>query len=156
MDIYHLDKLKPYLLQLSEMVSSRARNNSIAGKTIALFIRYHDMEKDGKRLTLPYYTSATHHIYEASLDLINNFNVNYGIRLIGISLSNLIYNSKMLTHIFDNPKLEDIYNTIDKINNRYGSFTICNASILMCKRIGSKTISPAWRPDGTRFVNVKM
>jgi len=154
-DIFSIEKLKPYILQLSEMVSSRARNNMIAGKTIAVYIKYANMDKDGKRVTLPYYTSATHHIYDVAKSIITEFKISNGIRLIGISLSNIIHNYKALSNIFDNPKIAELYNAIDRINNRYGSWTIYQASILNCNHIGSKTISPAWRPSGIREIDVK-
>lgn len=154
-DIFSMEKLSPYILQLSEMVSSRARNNLIAGKRLSVYVKYANMDKDGKMITLPYYTSATHHIYDVAKDLFSSFKISNGIRLIGISLSNLLHNCKLLTNIFDNPKLIELYNAVDKINNRYGSWTICQASVLNCLRIGSKTISPAWRPSGVREVDVR-
>ncbi|MGB9731838.1 MULTISPECIES: DNA polymerase Y family protein [Calditerrivibrio] len=154
-DIYSMEKLLPYILQLSEMVSARARNNMISGKTISAYVRYASMDKDGKMITIPYYTSATHHIYDIARDLFGSFNISNGIRLIGLSLSNLLHNSKSLVNLFDNPKMVNLYNAVDKINNRYGSWTIHHGSILNCLRFGSKTISPAWRPDGVRSIDVR-
>ncbi|MCX8083454.1 MAG: DNA polymerase IV [Calditerrivibrio sp.] len=153
-NIYSMEELLPYVLQLSEMVSARARNNNIAGKTITVFLKYANMEKDSRRITLPYYTSATHHVYDVARDILKGFNITMGVRLIGLSIGNLIHGCKVLINLFDNPRLVDIYNAVDKINNRYGNWTICPASVLSCSRIGSKTISPAWRPDGVRNVHV--
>ncbi|MEF3254578.1 MAG: DNA polymerase IV, partial [Deferribacterales bacterium] len=124
-----------------------------SGKTVSVYIKFKNMEGEGAMVTLPYYTSATHHIYDTVCEIIKKrFKVEYGVRLLGVSLSKLMYNSSTLINIFDDPKLEKVYMLIDKINNRYGNWTIFQGGIVECKRIGSKTISPAWRPEGVRNV----
>jgi DNA polymerase-4 len=44
---------------------------------------------------------------------------------------------------------------MDAVNNRYVDFTITFASLLDTEEKGSHVISPAWRPDGIRCVNVQ-
>jgi DNA polymerase-4 len=44
---------------------------------------------------------------------------------------------------------------MEAVNNRYGDFTIIFASLLDTEEKGSHVISPAWRPDGIRCVNVQ-
>lgn len=145
-----------YLLQLSEMVSSRVRKHKLAGKTISLYIRYADMTSTIKSHTVPYFTSATHNIYEEVSFMFNNI-VDFSkyIRQLGISLSNLIHSTKILMNIFDTRRYESLYSLIDTVNNKYGDFTICYASILNCRRRGALTVSPAWKPDGVRYINVR-
>jgi DNA polymerase-4 len=152
-DIYTREQAEPYLLQLSEMVSARARQRGFSGKSIHLTIRYHGMETDGKSHTFGFFTSATHHIYNEALVLFDKLWRDEAIRLLGISLGSLAENCVTLSNIFDEPKKwSEIYKVIDDINIKHGKQTVTFGSVLKCKRRGAKTISPAWRPDGTRNV----
>lgn len=146
-----------YLLQLAEMVSRRARNHKVSGRTITLYVRYGDLNQFTRSHTLSYFTSATHHIYRTALHLFNKHsNVEYGIRLLGISISGLIHGAVNFNTIEDaDQNWEQIYNAIDTVNQKYGDAALSFASVLNCKRKGAMTISPAWRPDGIRYVDVK-
>ncbi len=142
-----------YLLQLSEMVSARARKNGFAGKTLHLVIRDTDMMSVSRQKGIGFFTSATHHIYETAIELFDELWDHRPIRLLGISIGNLVGESVILTNIMDDfGKYPQLYDAIDKINSKYGKTSISYASVLNCKRIGAKTISPAWRPEGTRNV----
>lgn len=142
-----------YLLQLSEMVSARARKNGFSGKLLHLVIRDTEMGNISRQKGIGFFTAATHHIYETATALFDELWDNKPIRLLGISLGSLISEAVMLTNIMDNfDKYPQLYDAIDKINNKYGKSSISYASVLNCKRIGAKTISPAWRPEGTRNV----
>ena len=44
---------------------------------------------------------------------------------------------------------------MDAVNNRFGDFTVTYGSLLSTEEKGSHVISPAWRPDGIRNVDVK-
>ncbi len=142
-----------YILQLSEMVSARARKNGFAGKTVHLTIRDTEMSSVGKRKTFGFFTSATHHIYEESVSIFDELWNKTPIRLLGITLGNLVSEYVALTNIMDDfQKYPQLYDAIDKINSKFGKNAVSYASVLNCKRIGAKTISPAWRPEGTRNV----
>lgn len=146
-----------YLLQLSEMVSARARKHKVAGKTISLYIRYADLSKFSKRMTINYHTSSHKDIYGIAKYLFEkNVDVEKGIRLIGVSLNNLIHGCSGLQNLENIMQgWENIYGAIDEINEKYGNGTVLFGSVLNCKRQGAMTISPAWRPSGIRFVNIK-
>ncbi|PLX65750.1 MAG: DNA polymerase IV [Denitrovibrio sp.] len=143
-----------YLLQLSEMVSARARKNGYSGKTLHVTIRDTEMGTIGKRRTFGFFTAATHHIYDIALSIFDElWDCEISIRLLGVSLGSLVPGCVMLSNIMDDfQNWPEIYDTIDKINNKYGKEAVSFATVLNCKRRGAKTISPAWRPDGTRNV----
>ncbi len=148
---------KSYILQLSEMVSARARKYKVAGKTVSLYIRYADLSKFSKQISVDSYISSHKDIYTAATYLFdNNADLDRGIRLIGISLNNLVHNYSGLQNLDNVAKgWENLYDAMDKINDKYGNMSVSFGSILNCQRKGSMTISPAWRPEGIRFVNVK-
>lgn len=152
-DIRSREEAAGYLLQLSEMVSARARKNGYSGKTVHLVIRDSEMYNVGKRRTFGFFTAATHHIYEIAMSIFDEIWQGEAIRLLGVSLGSLVPGCVMLSNIMDDFQgWPEIYDTIDKINNKYGKQAVSFGSVLNCKRKGAKTISPAWRPDGTRNV----
>jgi DNA polymerase-4 len=152
-NLHNREDAAGYILQLSEMVSARARKNGYSGKTLHLTIRDRDMGTVGRRHTFGFFTSATHHIYEIAMTIFDELWTGYPIRLLGVSLGSLVPGCVMLSNIMDDFQgWPDIYDTIDKINDKYGKQVVSYASVLNCKRRGAKTISPAWRPDGTRNV----
>ena len=151
-----LERCRNYLLQISDMVSQRARKHKLSGKTICLYVRYANFESSMKRCTLPFFTSATHHIYDASLTLFNEIaHPEKNIRQLGISLSGILEKAVMYSNLFDKKNWEKIYNAVDSINEKFGSSAITYASILNCERRGALTISPAWKPNGVRYINVR-
>jgi len=44
---------------------------------------------------------------------------------------------------------------MDEVNDRFGGFAVTYGSVLDNEEKGSFVISPAWRPDGIRNVDVK-
>lgn len=155
-NIYTRESAAEYVLQLSEMVSARARKNKYAGKTISMTVRFGDFSNISKMKTTPYFTSATHHIYETAMLIFDElWDRKEPIRLIGVSLSKLVENYVALSNTEDNGKgWEKIYETIDDIKGKFGDFALSFASELKCDRRGTRQISPAWRPKGARDVNV--
>jgi len=157
-DVRDIRMFNAYLLQLCEMVSGRARRHSVSGRTITVSIRFPDMTTLSKRHTVNYLTCATHHIYDVSRYITTMFPENFlenGIRLIGVTLSNLLHDTQELCSVFDEKRdMENVYKAMDAINEKYGSFTVSFASVLNCRRKGARTISPAWKPEGVRKINV--
>ena len=151
----NMKKCCSYILQLSEMVSARARKHKVAGKTVILSIRYDDMSSFSKRVTMPYFTSATHHLYDTALYILRSIKPDKEIRLLGIALSGLVHGYAVYSHVAEKQKWEDIYKSIDKINDKYGDCTVSFGSVLSCRRKGSNTIAPAWRHSGIRNINVR-
>ncbi len=58
----------------------------------------------------------------------------------------------------DDRKKTKLVEAMDKVNDRYGNFSVTFGSLLdgeQGEEKGSHVISPAWRPDGIRNVDVK-
>ena len=149
------DEALGYILQLSDMVSGRARQHRYSGKTISVTIRYPNMGTSSKARTIPFFTSATHHIFKEATGIFEELWSGDEIRLLGVSITNLISDCVTLHNIEDADKnWEGLYSAIDEMNMKYGASTLQFASVLNCRRKGSSVISPAWRPDGDRHVNI--
>ncbi len=155
------DIVLAYLLQLSEMVSSRARRHFYTGKTVTLTVRLSDMITLSFRHTLSFKTSSSHHIYDCVRSLFDkNFNENYKIRLLGVSLNNLFYKGVDYSNIEDISNKfilnkNKLYSIIDNINHKYGERSISYGSILKCHRKGNTVIPPSWRPNGEKNLNIE-
>ncbi|MGB9714905.1 MAG: DNA polymerase IV [Thermodesulfovibrionales bacterium] len=153
-DIWEREKIEAYLLMLSEMVGRRARKYGYIGRTVSVVIRYTDFETFTKQTTLLDFTNDTHVIFQGTLKIINKIKLKDRIRLLGVSLSNLIKDPKQIPLIEKEKKRKHILQAIDYINDKYGDFKITWGSYIMQKR-NSGVISPAWRPSGIKSVSVK-
>ncbi|WP_022849834.1 DNA polymerase IV [Limisalsivibrio acetivorans] len=153
-DIRSREAASDYILQLSEMVSSRARKNKYSGRTISVAVRYTDMSTHRQMHMIPFFTSATHHIFETAMEVFDEIWNGEPIRLLGVSLSKLVTNCVTLQNVSDEGRnWADIYDAMDSINEKFGSQTLSFGSMLNCTRRGAGVISPAWRPEGMRDVS---
>lgn len=155
-DIEERQEILKFLLQLSEMVGRRARRYNVYGKTVTLSIRYADFYSwANKQNTLPNYINQSDDIYKAAVAILDTLQLEQPIRLLGVRLSNLRYESNQLPLFEDERKKALMVHAMDSVNDKYGNFTVTFGSLLNEESKGSHVISPAWRPDGIRNVDVK-
>jgi DNA polymerase IV len=77
------------------------------------------------------------------------------MRLLGVRLTNLKYHVAQLPLFPQERRKALMVLAIDAVNNRFGDDTVTFASLMDTEEKGSHVISPAWRPDGIRCVDVK-
>ncbi|KAF0221116.1 MAG: DNA polymerase [Geobacteraceae bacterium] len=158
-DIDDRKEILKFLLQLSEMVGRRARRYNVWGKTITLSIRYADFDTwAGKQETLRHYINQSEDIYKAAVAILDSLVLMQPVRLLGVRLSNLRYESNQLPLFPEERKKAQLVNAMDEVNDKFGNFCVTFGSLLdeeKAKDKGSHVISPAWRPDGIRNVEVK-
>lgn len=153
-DISDKEEIEAYLLRLSEMVGRRARRHRLMGRVVSLTIRYPDFKTFSKQKKMKEYTNDTHEIYHSALKILNRVRLKNKIRLLGVSLSVLIRDPLQLPLLEESRKRESLVRTMDHINDRYGNFTLLWGSYKI-QESDVGVISPAWRPSGVRYVNVK-
>jgi DNA polymerase IV len=153
-DIADPIEIRRFLLQLSEMVGSRARRYGVSGKTVHLYVRYADYFSSwGKQTTLKSYINLSDEIYKAALGILNTVELEQPVRLLGISLSNLKHQAEQLPLFEDERKKLFATQAMDKINERFGTMAVTYGSLLPGKEnAGSHVIPPSWRPDGIKSV----
>lgn len=146
-----------FLLQLSEMVGSRARKYNVSGKTIHLYVRYADFFSSwGKQTTLKNYVNLTDEIYRAALSILNTVELEQPVRLLGISLSNLKHQGEQLSLFVEDQKKIDATKAMDAVNARFGNMVVTFGSLLPGKeKAGSHVIPPSWRPGGVKNIDVQ-
>lgn len=156
-DIDDPGEIRRFLLQLSEMVGSRARRYNVSGKTVHLYVRYADFFSSwGKQTTLKNYVNLSDEIYRAALSILDTVELEQPVRLLGVSLSNLKHQAEQLPLFEDERKKLFATQAMDKVNERFGSMAVTFGSLLPGKeKAGNHVIPPSWRPDGIKNVDVK-
>src|SRR5450631_277312 len=156
-DIEDPVEIRRFILQLSEMVGSRARKYNVSGKTIHLYVRYADFFSSwGKQTTLKNYINLSDEIYKAALSILETVELEQPVRLLGVSLSNLKHQAEQLPLFEDERKKLFATQAMDNINERFGSMAVTFGSLLPGKaKAGNHVIPPSWRPDGIKNVKVE-
>jgi DNA polymerase-4 len=114
-----------YLLKLSEAVSARARRLLYSGRTVHLYLRNALWKSSSYRRNLHFYTSASHHIYEAVKSMfLENVKMDIPLRVFGVCLGELRAGGAALVNLEDcmdgsSERYIKLYKAIDKINSRF-------------------------------------
>ncbi len=155
-DVEFREDILKYLLQLSEMVGRRARRYGVSGRTITLYVRFADFFSSfGKQNTLKSYINLSDDIYRAAVAILDTTELPQPVRQLGVRLSNLKYEAEQLSLFQEVQKKSDAIKAMDIVNDRFGEFKVTFGSLLSSDEKGSYVISPAWRPEGIRNVEVK-
>ncbi len=130
--------IKQILLKLTEMVGRRLRVKELVGKTV------HCWYRDGVNVSHPWGVMASHgmqttiqptndglEIFKAGWKIFHRIWPGGKIRMIGASISNLQpQNPQNLSLFEETRKQETIIKTLDKINDKYGEFTLQRGILL--------------------------
>lgn len=153
-DVATREEIARFLLQLSEMVGRRARRYGVAGKTVTLTIRHADFTTFSRQQAQPELICRSEDLYRAALKILDCLLLTQAVRLLGVRLSNLQRKDRQLLLLPEERRYQQLTESLDLANDRYGEFSVMSGSLLQVKGKGSHVISPAWRPEGIR--NVRM
>lgn len=139
-------EIKQLLLKLSELVARKLRSKKLVGKTVSIWFRYgfsldyykltgHRFSGGGMQTTINL-TDEGIDIFNAGWKIFLNIWNGDPIRMIGISVSNLCSQFPTnLSFLEDDLRKEKIINTLDKVNDKYGEFTLFRGILLNSIRI---------------------
>lgn len=123
-------KIKQTLLKLTELVARRLRAKKLMGKTVHLGYRSSDFFGNGMQVTIPF-TDDGLEIFNASWNAFLKMWYHEEIRMIGVSVSNLKpINPTNLSFLPETQRREVIIKALDKINDKYGEFTLQRGILL--------------------------
>tara|TARA_R110001592_G_scaffold40849_1_gene133924 strand:- start:1445 stop:2506 length:1062 start_codon:yes stop_codon:yes gene_type:complete len=94
-EIFMLERLE----RIAEELERRLKKATIAGKTITLKIKYSDFTLNTRSKTIPYFIADKTLILETAKELLYQEELQNSVRLLGISLSNLNTDSKVIKKI---------------------------------------------------------
>lgn len=151
-DIFTMDDIEMLFYYLSESVSERMKSYNLEyANTIHVTVFDKNLEHFSFQGPLPYLTSASNIIAETGIKLFcNNFNLKFGVRGLGISVSNFKESEQLGISCFQADKIKSLKldTTMEKLRNRFGKSAIDRAVIIRDDRL--KDITPSQTSINTK------
>jgi DNA polymerase-4 len=145
--------LRREAVRLADSVGSRLRRHRLAGRTVSIKVRFHDFRTISRSRTLPAPVDLGPEIARVACDLLEQVDPSPGVRLFGVSVSNLVDDaSRQLTLAdVDAGGWGGVTAAVDEIRGRFGDgavgpATLVDASGLRVKREGDTQWGPAAGP----------
>jgi DNA polymerase-4 len=88
-DITDKDRLKKYLLKHSEDVGRQLRKKGRKARTVTLKVKHSDFRQVTRQIKLSCYTFSSEKIYQAAVNLLDEYSLRKPVRLIGVGASDL-------------------------------------------------------------------
>jgi len=123
-DSSNFNFLRKVLLQLSEKVAQRMRNEGLFGKRVTLSVRYSNFYTLTKQKTLSRWTSSGNEIFKEVEEIFYSISHPKPIRLLGVKVSFLRKEGYQLELFEDLDKKERLLKALDDVNKRYGNWTL--------------------------------
>jgi len=151
-DHHELAPLKREAVRLADSVASRLRKHDLAGRTVNIKVRFHDFRTITRSRTMPAAVDSGPDIARVAASLLEHVDPSPGVRLFGVSVSNLIdQRTRQLTlDEVDAPGWGGVTAAVDRIRGRFGDRSVGPATLaddtgLRIKRQGDTQ----WGPAGT-------
>ena len=136
------DIIKSNLKRLTEMVGKRLRAKNMVAKTIFVSLRDAQRNHCAQQYTLTYHTDTTQALYETAEKLFNSFNWDKETRFVGFGVSNLLAKTQTTLPLLQQDRTKQVISTIqDKINDKWGEFSIITAKTLIADKTKGKISS---------------
>lgn len=146
-DLASAFEVHPYLVRMVDSVARRLRRTGVVGRTVSIKVRYPDFTTVGRSRTLADPTDLGVEILEAATTLLGSLELGPGIRLLGVSVSNLEDGSVRQLRLEEvmKPGWRAAEGAVDEIRERFGTGAIGPAVVddLGPKELGEKQ----WGPD---------
>ncbi len=135
-DTIDIQKLQSTLTAMTESLAYQLRRGNKLTSSISVKIRYSDFNTYTKQAQIPY-TSADHILIPKIQELFRQlYNRRLLIRLIGVKFTSLAGGHYQINLFDDSQDMLNLYNSIDKIRNRYGEHSVMRASTIGGASIG--------------------
>jgi len=132
-DHYDRETLRREALRMADAVASRMRAANLAGRTVQIKVRYHDFRTITRSRTLPAPVDTAPAIAKAASALLDEVEVAPGVRLFGVSMSNLTAGAARQLSLDDLAAEGEWIETseaIDAIRARFGDTAVGPAALL--------------------------
>lgn len=153
-DLVEPEELRREALRMADAVSSRLRAAGLAGRTVNVKIRFHSFETITRSHSLPGPVDTGHEIARVASMLLEQVDPTPGVRLLGVSMSNLDKGAarQLTLDDADAPAWSDASKAIDEVRSRFGDAAVGPAALmgekgLEVKRQGAQQWGPRGRKD---------
>ncbi len=126
-DSTDVHQMKSILISMAEKLAYQLRAENKLTACVSIKIRYSDFQTYSKQRKISY-TSLDNTLIQTTLDLFESlYQRRVLIRLIGVRFSHLIGGSYQMRLFEDSEKMIRLYQSMDKVRNRYGNKAIQRA-----------------------------
>jgi len=160
-DFHDLEGLRREAVRLADAVGRRLRKSEMEGRTITIKVRYHDFKTITRSHSLPAPTATATRIAIVAKDLLAGIDPGQGVRLFGISVSNLVEVAPEQLSFDDvasagdvpgSAAWDDASRAVDAIRERFGEAAVGPAVLadgegLRLKRPGDTQWGPRGKGD---------
>ena len=130
-DTIDIQNIRSLLSGMVEQLAFQLRTEKWLTSTIVVKIRYSNFDTETKQCRIPY-TSADHTLLKYVLELFKKvYTRRMRIRLIGVKFTGLVHGCHQMNLFEDTEELISLYQTMDKIKNRFGAASVGRASGLL-------------------------
>lgn len=135
-DLHARDDLHKQLVRLVDAVTVRMRNDHVVGKTVQLKVRFATFRTNTRSRSFPKPTANSFAILQVADELLGAIDVREGVRLLGVSMSNLedATFTEQLQFLDGQEIANELDDTIDLIRQRFG-----DGSVVPGQLVGEKS-----------------
>lgn len=127
-DTIDIQNIQSILSGMVEKLCYQLRQEKWLTSTVTVKIRYANFDTETKQCKIPY-TSADHTLLRYVLELFKKvYTRRMRIRLIGVRFTGLVHGCHQMDLFEDTEELISLYQTLDKIKNRFGPSSVGRAS----------------------------
>lgn len=153
-DVHDLAVLRSEAVRLADAVAARLRRAALSGRTVTIKVRFHDFATITRSQTLPSPVDTGPAIARAASGLLQTVDPGPGVRLFGISVTNLASGPRQLSldDVGDERDWERASGAMDAVRQRFGDRAVGPAALvspdgLRLKRQGDTQWGPSGRTD---------
>lgn len=130
-DTIDVQNIRSILSGMVEQLCYQLRNEKWLTSTVSVRIRYANFDTETKQCKVPY-TSTDHTLLKYVLELFKKvYTRRMRIRLVGVKFTGLVHGSHQMDLFEDTEELISLYETMDKIKDRFGVKSVGRASGLL-------------------------
>ena len=140
-DFDQIEKIKEILFRQVEELSRELRSKKLYTKTVTITFKNQHFQQYSAQTTIENPTNQTKDLLNISYHLLEKNYRGDSIRLVGVKLSGLTSKKSQQIDLFkpiDHQEMDNIQETIDSINNKFGKSIIKPASLEMIGESKSK------------------
>jgi DNA polymerase-4 len=133
-DVADREALDREIRRMAERVGTRLREHGLAGRTVTIKVRFPDFRTITRSATLPEPFAVSAEIARLALGLLEKVDVTGGIRLLGVTVSNLTAGAVRQGSLFAEETTAEprvpIQSVIDSVRARFGADALGTASMV--------------------------
>ncbi|MBW3669341.1 MAG: DNA polymerase IV, partial [Actinobacteria bacterium] len=153
-DLVDAEEIHREAVRMADAVAARLRRASVAGRTVTVKVRFHDFSTITRSHTFAAAVDTAPDIARAAVALLEQVDSTPGVRLLGVSMSNLLAGAarQLTLEEAPSPAWDEASRAVDEIRTRFGDRAVGPAALvdedgLRVKRQGEQQWGPRGKGD---------